>query len=130
MKLVVSAALVVLFAAPSPAVAQEQKDALSTTRQPATEVGLRGQESIRAAVAGLPAGTAQQIEGMGTRRSKARVSLGIAMVGAGMAMLLIDPKQPSQPGEVPENTLVSETASFCSKRVAHTSWPSVHQRRT
>ena len=114
MKLVVSVALAVLIAAPSLAVAQEQKDAVSTAGRTTRDVGLRGGDAIRAAVVGLPAGTGQQTEAVGTRRSKARVSLGMAMVGAGMAMLLVDPKQPSQPGEVAQNTLVSETASFLS----------------
>ena len=114
MKLVVSVALAVVIAAPSLAAAQEQMNVITAAGRTTIEVGLRGGESIRAAVAGLPAGTGQQTEAVGTRRSKARVSLGIAMVGAGMAMLLVDPKQPSQPGEVPQDTLVSETASFLS----------------
>ncbi len=114
MKLAVSVALAVLIAAPSLAVAQEQTHAIPTAGRTAREVVLRGGDRIRAAVVGLPAATAPQTEAVGTRRSKARVTLGIAMVGAGMAMLLVDPKQPSQPGEVLQNTLVDETASFLS----------------
>ena len=35
--------------------------------------------------------------GGGSRRSAARVGIGVAIAGAGVAMLLIDPKQPTQP---------------------------------
>ena len=35
--------------------------------------------------------------GGGSRRSAARVGIGLAIAGAGVAMLLIDPKQPTQP---------------------------------
>ena len=57
----------------------------------------------------------QQSDVRGTRRSMGRVALGLAMAGAGAAMLLIDPKQPvqpTQPGVVPDSVLIEETAAF------------------
>ncbi len=118
MKLVISVAVAVLIAVPSLTAAQEGKqqgrDGAPAAERLAREAGLRGGDAVRLAVAGMAAETAEQAEIVGTRRSKGRMSLGLAMVGAGMAMLLIDPKQPAQPGEVAQSTLVSESASFLS----------------
>ena len=41
-----------------------------------------------------------------TRRSAARVGIGLAVAVAGAAMMLVDPKQPVQPGPVSEDTLL------------------------
>ena len=53
-------------------------------------------------------GAAQQIEVGGTRRSATRVAIGLALAGAGAAMLLIDPKQPVQPSVVSPETMTRE----------------------
>ena len=57
----------------------------------------------------------QQNDVGGTRRSTGRVALGVVLAGVGAAMLLIDPKQPvqpTQPGIVPQDALINETAAF------------------
>ncbi len=46
------------------------------------------------------------------RRSTARVGIGLAVAVAGAAMMLIEPKQPTQPGVVSRDTLVNETAGM------------------
>ncbi len=53
--------------------------------------------SILAAAERLAAETRLQSDFGGTRRSGARVGIGVAMAAAGAAMLLIDPTQPVQP---------------------------------
>ena len=57
----------------------------------------------------------QQVDLGSTRRSTGRVALGLAIAGAGAAMLLIDPKQPTQPtqpGTVSDDVLIQEYASL------------------
>ena len=57
----------------------------------------------------------QQVDLGSTRRSMGRVALGLAITGAGAAMLLIDPKQPTQstqPGTVSDDVLIQEYASL------------------
>ena len=57
----------------------------------------------------------QQSDAGGTRRSMGRVTIGLAIAGAGAAMLLIDPKQPTQPtqpGTVSDDVLIQEYASL------------------
>ena len=57
----------------------------------------------------------QQVDMGSTRRSMGRVALGLAIAGAGAAMLLIDPKQPTQPtqpGTVSDDVLIQEYASL------------------
>ena len=52
-----------------------------------------------------------------TRRSTGRVALGLAIAGAGVAMLLIDPKQPTQPtqpGTVSDDVLIQEYGDLVS----------------
>ena len=68
------------------------------------------QEGILASAKRLAAaeGAAQQSDVGGTRRSMGRVMIGLAMAGAGAAMLLIDPKQPVQPSVVSPETMTSE----------------------
>ena len=57
----------------------------------------------------------QQVDLGSTRRSTGRVALGLAIAGAGAAMLLINPKQPTQPtqpGTVSDDVLIQEYASL------------------
>ena len=57
----------------------------------------------------------QQVDMGSTRRSMGRVALGLAIAGAGAAMLLIDPKQPTQPTQptaVSEDQVIDQTAGF------------------
>ena len=69
---------------------------------------------ILAAAAQLAESAQLQTDSNGgeSRRSAARVGIGLAIAGAGVAMLLIDPKQPTQPTQpaavLPEQ--LSETA--------------------
>ena len=88
--------LVAILATPSLAVAQEPKG------------------GILASAERLAKGIELQQEEAGTRRSVGRLALGVALAGAGVAMLLIDPEQPvqpTQPGIVSLDVLVSETAA-------------------
>lgn len=61
---------------------------------------------IRASAERLAAGAVQagRVE---VRRSNARVGIGLAVAVAGAAMMLIDPKQPTQPGPVSEDALTN-----------------------
>jgi hypothetical protein len=95
-KATMSLALTVLLAIPSLAAAQQDGPLRATAERLARETELQQ-------------GTAGDL---GTRRSAGRVAIGLGMVGAGVAMLLIDPDQPTQPNEVPENVLVNEAAAF------------------
>ena len=74
------------------------------------------QESeILASAERITEGIELQRDAVGTRRSGGRVVLGLAIAGAGAAMLLIDPKQPvqpTQPGVIPNSVLIEETAAF------------------
>ena len=59
----------------------------------------------------------QQVDMGSTRRSTGRVALGLAIAGAGAAMLLIDPKQPTQPtqpGTVSDDVLIQEYGDLVS----------------
>ena len=59
----------------------------------------------------------QQVDMGSTRRSTGRVALGLAIAGAGAAMLLIDPKQPTQPtqpGTVSDDVLIREYGDLVS----------------
>ena len=80
----------IILGMPSLTVAEDQGILASATRLAAAE------------------GAAQQIEVSGTRRSTGRVTIGLALAGAGAAMLLIDPKQPVQPSVVSQQTLTRE----------------------
>lgn len=53
--------------------------------------------TIRATAERLAAETELEQADVGLRRSGARVGLGVALAAAGVAMLLVDPKQPTQP---------------------------------
>ena len=48
------------------------------------------------------------------RRSSARVGIGLAVAAAGAVMLLIEPKQPTQPGVISRDALINETAGLLS----------------
>ena len=59
----------------------------------------------------------QQVDMGSTRRSMGRFALGLTMAGAGAAMLLIDPKQPThptQPGTVSDDVLIQEYGELVS----------------
>ena len=57
---------------------------------------------------------AQAEEQRGTRISTARVSIGLAVAIAGVAMMAIDPEQPVQPSPVSNETLSEESVAFFS----------------
>ena len=91
----VSLALMLMLTIPSLAQAQE-KSLLAAAEFAAAELAQQQ----------------QQVDMGSTRRSMDRVALGLAIAGAGAAMLLIDPKQPAQPGVVSSDVLVNEAAGF------------------
>ena len=102
MKTSVSLALMLMLTIPSLAQAQE-KNLLASAKLAAAKLAQQQ----------------QQVDMGSTRRSMGRVALGLAMAGAGAAMLLIDPKQPTQPtqpGTVSRDVLVEEAATFISGR--------------
>ena len=95
----VSLALMLMLTIPSLAQAQE-KSLLASARFAAAELAQQ-----------------QQQVDMGSTRSMGRVALGIAIAGAGAAMLLIDPKQPTQPtqpGTVSDDVLIQEYGALVS----------------
>ena len=72
-------------------------------------------EGIRASAERVAEAMARQPEVVGKRKSKIRLAIGLAMVGAGAAMLLVDPEQPVQPTQpdvVSDTLLANETATF------------------
>ena len=96
MRTSVSLALMLMLTIPSLAQAQE-KNLLTSAKLAAAELAQQQ----------------QQVDMGSTRRSMGRVALGLAVAGAGAAMLLIDPKQPTQPtqpGTVSDDVLVQEYA--------------------
>ena len=95
MRTSVSLALMLMLTIPSLAQAQE-KNLLASAKVAAAELAQQQ----------------QQVDLGSTRRSTGRVALGLAIAGAGAAMLLIDPKQPTQPGVVSRDVLVAEAAGF------------------
>ena len=102
MRTSVSLALMLMLTIPSLAQAQE-KSLLAAAEFAAAELAQQQ----------------QQVDMGSTRRSMGRVALGLAIAGAGAAMLLIDPKQPAQPtqpGTVSLDVLVEEAATFISGR--------------
>ena len=102
MRTSVSLALMLMLTIPSLAQAQE-KSLLAAAEFAAAELAQQQ----------------QQVDLGSTRRSMGRVALGLAIAGAGAAMLLIDPKQPTQPtqpGTVSRDVLVEEAATFISGR--------------
>ena len=95
MRILVTLGLVITLGIPSIVTAQDQ--------------------GILASAERITEGVELQRDVVGTRRSGSRVALGLAIAGAGAAMLLIDPKQPvqpTQPGVVPNSMLFEETAAF------------------
>ena len=98
MRTSVSLALMLMLTIPSLAQAQE-KNLLASAKLAAAELAQQQ----------------QQVDMGSTRRSMGRVALGLAIAGAGAAMLLIDPKQPTQPtqpGTVSDDVLIQEYASL------------------
>jgi type II secretory pathway pseudopilin PulG len=98
MRTSVSLALMLMLTIPSLAQAQE-KSLLAAAEFAAAELAQQQ----------------QQVDMGSTRRSMGRVALGLAIAGAGAAMLLIDPKQPTQPtqpGTVSDDVLIQEYASL------------------
>ena len=98
MRTSVSFALMLMLTIPSLAQAQE-KSLLASAKLAAAELAQQQ----------------QQVDLGSTRRSMGRVALGLAIAGAGAAMLLIDPKQPTQPtqpGTVSDDVLIQEYASL------------------
>ena len=81
---------------------------------------------IRASAERLASETALEQGDVGMRRSGARVGLGIALAAAGVAMLIIDPQQPTQP------TQPGTVSSDALGDAALTLFPynSIHVRRT
>ena len=117
MKTSVSLALMLMLTIPSLAQAQE-KGLLASAEVAAAELAQQQ----------------QQVDMGSTRRSTGRVALGLAIAGAGAAMLLIDPKQPTQPtqpGTVSDDVLIQEYASLVTspeflRSVAEHSARSIH----
>ena len=98
MRTSVSLALMLMLTIPSLAQAQE-KNLLASAKLAAAELAQQQ----------------QQVDLGSTRRSTGRVALGLAIAGAGAAMLLIDPKQPTQPAQptaVSEDQVIDQAAGF------------------
>ena len=80
---------------------------------------------IRASAERLASETELEQADVGRRRSGARVGLGVALAAAGVAMLLIDPQQPTQPtqpGTVSSDALTRESA-MVAVRELYAVWP-------
>ena len=88
--------LIAILATPSLAVAQERQEQA---------------EGILASAERSATGIALQQTELGTRKSPTRLAIGLGMAGAGIAMLLIDPEQPIQPGVVSDNRLTDASVA-------------------
>ena len=73
----------------------------------AAPVAVQAQERILESAERLAAETTLQ-GGPEFRRSPLRTTIGIAMAAAGVAMMLIEPSQPTQPAPVADTTLITD----------------------